>query len=69
MKSLGTKLARGMNKGEAMMTNRLDTIATRQRSTRVRDALFASLVALATAISVASIGAAAAAASTQIASR
>lgn len=52
-----------------MMTNRLDTIATRQRSTRVRDALFASLVALATAISVASIGAAASAASTQIASR
>lgn len=51
------------------MTNRLDTIVTRQRSTRIRDAMFAAFVALAAVISVSSIGVAADAASTRIASR
>lgn len=52
-----------------MNTNRLETIATRQRSTRVRDAMFAAFVALATVISVSSIGTAANAASTTVVSR
>jgi len=38
--------------------NRLDTIAERQRSNRVRDALFAAFIVLATAIGIASISAA-----------
>ncbi|MBA3820299.1 MAG: hypothetical protein H0X17_15510 [Deltaproteobacteria bacterium] len=48
---------------------RLQTIATRQARTRVRDALFTALIALATVISISSIGTAAHAASTQIVSR
>ena len=52
-----------------MKTNHLESIATRQRSTRLRDALFAAFVALATVVSASSIGTAAAAASTQIATR
>jgi hypothetical protein len=51
------------------MTNRLATIATRQRSTRSRDLVFAAFVALAAVISVSTIGAAASAASTQLVSR
>jgi hypothetical protein len=46
-----------------MTTSRLHTIATRQRSTRVRDALFAACIALAAAVSISSVGTAAAAAS------
>jgi hypothetical protein len=41
------------------MTNRLDTIATRQRSTRTRDIVFAAFVALATIISATTVGTAA----------
>ncbi|MBX3158901.1 MAG: hypothetical protein KF773_23245 [Deltaproteobacteria bacterium] len=44
------------------MTNRLETIATRQRSTRVRDAIFAAFVVLAVAIGITSVGTAAEAA-------
>ena len=44
------------------MTNRLSTIATRQRSTRVRDAVFAACLALAAVVSLASVRTAAAAA-------
>ena len=53
------------------MPNRLDTIATRQRQTRVRDAIFACFVALAAVISVTTVGTAAAAAapSTHLAQR
>jgi len=36
--------------------NRLDCIATRQSRSRLRDALFAALVVLAGAISIASVG-------------
>ncbi|MGE0867854.1 MAG: hypothetical protein AB7P03_04805 [Kofleriaceae bacterium] len=43
--------------------NRLDTIATRQRKSFVRDALFATLVALAAIVSVSSVSTAVAAAS------
>ncbi|MDQ3366853.1 MAG: hypothetical protein M3680_15630 [Myxococcota bacterium] len=46
-----------------MTTNRLQTIATRQGKTRVRDAMFAACIALATVISVSSVSTAAAAAS------
>jgi len=35
--------------------NRLDTIASRQRKSRVRDALFAALVAVAAAVSISSM--------------
>jgi hypothetical protein len=35
--------------------NRLDNIATRQRSTRVRDFLFAAGVALMTVVSISSV--------------
>ena len=38
-----------------MKTNRLDTIATRQRSNRLRDFLFAAGVALAAVISVTAV--------------
>ena len=41
------------------MTNRLDTIATRQRRTRTRDLAFAAFVALAAIISATTIGTAA----------
>lgn len=45
-----------------MTTTRLATIATRQRSMRTRDVMFALLVSLAAIISVSSIATAAAAA-------
>jgi hypothetical protein len=41
------------------MSNRLATIAHRQRSTRVRDAMFAAFVALGLAIGVSSVATAA----------
>jgi hypothetical protein len=44
--------------------NHLNDIAVRQRSTRVRDAVFAAFVALGLMMSVATIGTAAQAAST-----
>ena len=50
-------------------TNRLETIATRQRSSRARDLVFAAFVALATVISFSSVAAAAEGASTPIVSR
>jgi hypothetical protein len=51
-------------------TTRLETIATRQQKSFVRDVVFAALVALAAVVSVSSIGTAVNAASTtQIAQR
>jgi hypothetical protein len=44
------------------MTNRLDTIATRQRRSRSRDIVFAAFVALAAIVSATTIGTAARAA-------
>ena len=41
------------------MTNRLDTIANRQRRTRARDIVFAAFVALAAIVSATTIGTAA----------
>ena len=48
---------------------RLDTIAARQRGSRVRDLVFVAFVALAATISAASISTAVAAAASQTASR
>jgi hypothetical protein len=50
-------------------SNRLDGIATRQRKTFVRDALFAAFVALAAVISITSLNTAASAASTHLVQR
>jgi hypothetical protein len=51
-------------------TNRLDTISTRQRGSRVRDVFFAACVVLATAVSITTVSTAAHAASTsQVAHR
>ncbi|HEU0032694.1 MAG TPA: hypothetical protein VFQ53_18815 [Kofleriaceae bacterium] len=47
------------------MTTRLADIATRQRSTRLRDAMFACFVAVAAVIGATSVSTAANAASTQ----
>ena len=44
------------------MSNRLQTIATRQKKTFVRDLVFSALVALAAIVSVSSVGTAAEAA-------
>ncbi len=49
------------------MTNRLDTIASRQRSSRVRDLVFAALVVIAGAISISSVRAATQAAHSEVA--
>lgn len=46
------------------MSNRLATIATAQKKTRLRDAMFACFVALAAVISITTISTAASAAST-----
>jgi hypothetical protein len=54
-------LARTVNSGTGMTTNHLSDIATRERQTRVRDALFAVLVAITTIISMSSVAIAAAA--------
>lgn len=51
------------------MSTRLATIATAQKKTRVRDALFAAVVALAAAISVSSVATAANAANTHVTQR
>ena len=51
------------------MTNRLATIATRQRQSRARDFLFAAAVALASLVSLSSVAVAADAARTEIVSR
>jgi hypothetical protein len=53
----------------SLMSNRLATIATRQRSTRLRDAMFAAFIALAAAIAVTSVGTAVDAASTHLVQR
>jgi hypothetical protein len=47
-----------------MMTTRLETIATRQSKSRVRDVLFAACVALAAAVSIVTVNTASRAAST-----
>jgi hypothetical protein len=49
--------------------NRLETIATAQKQTRVRDAIFACFVALAAVIAVTTVSTAANGASTQIVQR
>ncbi|MEO8700784.1 MAG: hypothetical protein ABI867_12110 [Kofleriaceae bacterium] len=54
-------LARKLNKTLPMMT-RLDTIASAQKKTRIRDAIFACFVALATVVAVTSVSTAASAA-------
>jgi hypothetical protein len=51
------------------MTNHLETIATRQKKSFVRDVVFAALVALAAVVSVSSVGTAVAAANTHVAQR
>lgn len=52
-----------------MKTNRLETIAKRQRSNRARDLIFACFVALAAIIGATTVGAAVDAASTNLANR
>jgi hypothetical protein len=70
VKSQRVGLARAVNNESVIMTNRLATIATRQRRNRLRDALFAAAVALAAVVSLSTVAAAADAASThQLASR
>lgn len=49
--------------------NRLDNIATRQRNTRIRDAIFAAFLALGTIVSFSTVSTGAQAASTHIAGR
>jgi hypothetical protein len=51
------------------MSTHLQTIVTRQRSSRLRDALFACSVAIASLISISSVATAASAASTHVAQR
>lgn len=51
------------------MTTRLSNIATRQSSSRIRDAFFAACVALAAAVSIVSLNTATHAASAQVAQR
>ncbi|MBS1120004.1 MAG: hypothetical protein H6Q90_2232 [Deltaproteobacteria bacterium] len=57
-----------VNKGLSM-SNHLQTIVTRQRSSRVRDAIFAGFVALAAVISVTTVTTAAHAASSRVVGR
>jgi hypothetical protein len=70
--SLRSNLARAVNKGlvkkELTMSTRLATIASRQRTNRARDFLFAAFVALAAVVSLSTVSLAADAAQT-IASR
>jgi hypothetical protein len=62
---LSNNLARKLNKELPMMTTtRLETIATRQKQTRVRDAIFACFVALAATVAVTTVSTAANAANT-----
>jgi hypothetical protein len=51
------------------MTNRLDTIVTRERKSFVRDLLFAVAVVAATALSISSVSAATNASVTHVAQR
>jgi hypothetical protein len=51
------------------MMTRLDTIATAQKKTRLRDALFACIVAVTAAVAVTTVATAANAAAPQIALR
>ena len=51
------------------MNNRLATIASAQKKTRVRDAIFAAFVVLGAAIAVTSVSAVASSASTHVAQR
>ena len=64
-------MARDVNNGSLMTitTNRLESIATRQRKSRARDFVFAAFVALAAAISVTSIQTAVSAAQSHVAQR
>ena len=50
-------------------TNRLDSIATRQRGTRARDAFFAVCIAIAAVVSMTSVSTAAHAANVHVAQR
>lgn len=50
-------------------TTRLETIANRQKKSFVRDVLFATVIALAAVVSVASVSTAVHASSTQVAQR
>jgi hypothetical protein len=52
-----------------MTTNRLETIAKRQRNGRTRDLLFACFIALAAIIGATTVGAAVHAASSDVAQR
>lgn len=49
--------------------NHLDSIAIRQRSSRIRDAIFAAFVALGVVVSISTVSTVANAASTHIVSR
>ena len=51
------------------MNNRLSTIATAQKKTRVRDAIFAAFVVVGAALAVVSVSTAAETASTQLVQR
>ena len=51
------------------MSNRLETIVTRQRSSRLRDVAFVAFVALASFVSLSSIGTAVSAAAGHVAQR
>jgi hypothetical protein len=50
-------------------TNRLETIAAAQRTSRIRDAVFALCLAVAAVVSLTSVSTGVAAASTQVAHR
>ncbi len=67
--SHGSGLARTLMLSRFTMTNRLETIATRQRSTRLRDAMFAAFVMLGIAISASTVATAATAANPVAAQR
>lgn len=51
------------------MSNRLETIVTRQRSSRLRDFVFVAFVVLASAVSLSSLDTAVDAASSKVAAR
>ena len=51
------------------MSNRLETIVTRQRSSRVRDFVFVMIVALVSVVSISTVGAAVDGAAVKVATR
>lgn len=51
------------------MSTRLSTIATRQQSSRIRDAIFVALITIVAAVSVTSVGTAVQVANVKIAAR